>query len=298
MGNALYQTDCPGLTLLKRGKVRDLYDLGENLLIVATDRLSAFDVVMDDPIPDKGIILTQLSFFWFEALKDVVDNHIITGDVEKYPEVCQAHADQLRGRSMLVRKVQPLPIECVVRGYISGSGWKSYQQNGAVCGIRLPDGLRESDKLPEPLFTPSTKAEVGEHDENIDFEQTTAMIGRPLAEAVRSHSLAIYKRGASLAAAKGIIIADTKFEFGRIDDRLLLIDEVLTPDSSRFWPQSTYQPGGAQSSFDKQYFRDYLLSLGWQQQPPPPKLPEDVIQATRERYLEALELLTGSRHGL
>ncbi len=291
---AVIQTHFPELSLKNRGKVRDIYDLGEHLLIVATDRISAFDVVMNEPIPDKGKVLTQISLFWYEIMKDIVSNHLITADVSAYPAACRPHAKELEGRSMLVRKAKPLPIECVVRGYLSGSGWNSYKKNGTVCGIPLPEGLRESDKLPEPLFTPSTKEEVG-HDINIDFDETVRRIGKPLAERIRDLSLAIYMKGAALALEKGIIIADTKFEFGLVGDELILIDEVLTPDSSRFWPKDRYEPGRGQDSFDKQYLRDYLLSLDWNQQPPPPPLPETVIVNTRRKYIEALQKLTG-RH--
>ncbi len=298
MAPAIRETDFPELNLLKRGKVRDMYDLGDNLLMVATDRLSAFDVVMPDPIPDKGIILTQISLFWFEFMQALIPNHVIASQVEDFPEACQSYAEMLRGRSMLIRKTTPLAIECVVRGYISGSGWKSYQESGSICGIQLPGGLKESDQLPEPIFTPSTKAEQGDHDINIDFDQAADIVGRPLAEKVRDLSLAIYARGSALAAEKGIIIADTKFEFGQIGDDIILIDEVLTPDSSRFWPKETYAPGGAQKSFDKQYVRDHLLTLDWDKTPPGPTLPETVIKNTRQKYLDALIQLTGSNYGL
>jgi len=291
------QTDFKDLKLLKRGKVRDIYDLGENLLMVATDRISAFDVVMPDPIPDKGIILTQISLYWFEIMKSIVRNHVISADVAEFPAICQPYADTLRGRSMLVRKTEPLPIECVVRGYISGSGWKSYQESQTVCGIALPSGLKESDQLPEPIFTPSTKEELGAHDINIDFEETVKRIGIDLASKVKEISLAIYKKGAELASEKGIIIADTKFEFGRTGSELILIDEVLTPDSSRFWPKDTYQPGGSQKSYDKQYVRDHLISINYNRQPPGPPLPENIIRNTRKKYLEALTQLTGDNHG-
>ncbi|MEW6077787.1 MAG: phosphoribosylaminoimidazolesuccinocarboxamide synthase [Thermodesulfobacteriota bacterium] len=289
---AVYQTDFPGLPLLKRGKVRDVYDLGDKLLIVATDRLSAFDVVMPDPVPEKGKILTQISLFWFEQMKDLVGNHLISSRVEDYPEICRPYADVLAGRSMLVKKARPLAIECVVRGYISGSGWNDYRKNGSVCGIALPAGLRESDRLPEPLFTPSTKADAGEHDVNISFEEAVALAGKDAAEAARDLSLAVYRRGVSIAEKRGIIIADTKFEFGYVNDELILIDEILTPDSSRFWPMEKYRPGGAQESFDKQFVRDYLLSLDWDKTPPAPSLPEDVIRITQSKYQEALRLLT------
>ena len=292
------ETDFEGLTLLKRGKVRDVYDLGENLLMVATDRISAFDVVMPDPVPDKGIILTQISLYWFEIMKPIIENHVVSADVADFPAACQPYSESLRGRSMLVKKTAPLEIECVVRGYISGSGWKSYQESGTVCGIALPPGLQESDKLPEPIFTPSTKAELGEHDINIDFEEAAKIVGKELAAKVRDLSLAIYKKGADLANEKKIIIADTKFEFGLVGDKLILIDEILTPDSSRFWPKETYQPGGPQLSFDKQYVRDHLLDIKWEKKPPAPKLPEEIIRNTRGKYLEALQQLTGDSHGL
>jgi phosphoribosylaminoimidazole-succinocarboxamide synthase len=292
------QTDFKDLKLVKRGKVRDMYDLGEHLLMVASDRMSAFDVVMPHPIPDKGIILTQISLYWFEIMKPIVENHVISADVSEYPAICKPYADILRGRSMLVKKTQPLPVECVVRGYISGSGWKSYQESETVCGISLPSGLRESDKLPQPIFTPSTKEELGAHDINIDFDETVRRIGSDLAARVKELSLTIYQKGADMADEKNIIIADTKFEFGKVGDDLILIDEVLTPDSSRFWPKETYQPGGSQQSFDKQYLRDYLISIKWNKQPPAPSLPKEIIYNTRKKYLEALTQLTGDSHGL
>ena len=292
MGSTVYQTDFPGLNLLKRGKVRDVYDLDDKLLIVASDRLSAFDVVMPDPVPEKGRILTQISLFWFEQMKDLVDNHLISSNVEDYPDSCRPYADVLAGRSMLVKKARPLAIECVVRGYLSGSGWKDYQKTNSVCGIPLPAGLRESDRLPEPIFTPSTKADIGEHDVNISFEEAVNLVGKDAAEAAKQLSLAVYQKGVRIAEQRGIIIADTKFEFGYVDGELLLIDEILTPDSSRFWPMDSYRPGGAQASFDKQYVRDYLLSLDWDKTPPAPSLPEDVISETRRKYEEALRLLT------
>jgi phosphoribosylaminoimidazole-succinocarboxamide synthase len=298
MKTPVSETDFQDLNLIKRGKVRDIYDLGENLLMVATDRISAFDVVMPDPVPDKGIILTQISLYWFEIMKSIIENHVVSANVNDYPAVCQPYAETLRGRSMLVKKTEPLSIECVVRGYISGSGWKSYQETGSVCGINLPEALRESDKLPEPIFTPSTKEELGAHDINIDFAEAEKRIGKDLASKVSDLSLAIYKKGSEMAAEKEIIIADTKFEFGLLGDELILIDEVLTPDSSRFWPKDTYQPGGSQQSFDKQYVRDHLLSIKWNKQPPAPLLPEDIIRNTRKKYLEALTRLTGDSYGL
>ena len=298
MKTPVSKTDFQDLNLIKRGKVRDIYDLGDNLLMVATDRISAFDVVMPDPVPDKGIILTQISLYWFEIMKPIIQNHVISANVNDYPAVCRPHAETLRGRSMLVKKTDPLSIECVVRGYISGSGWKSYQETGSVCGINLPEGLRESDKLPEPIFTPSTKEELGAHDINIDFAEAETRIGKALASKVKALSLAIYRKGSEMAAEKEIIIADTKFEFGLMGDELILIDEVLTPDSSRFWPKDTYRPGGSQQSFDKQYVRDHLLSIKWNKQPPAPSLPEDIIRNTRKKYLEALTQLTGDNYGL
>lgn len=287
------KTDFNDIPLLRRGKVRDVYEIEDKLLIVASDRMSAFDVVMDDPIPDKGSILTGISLFWFEKLESMVENHIISSSPGRYPEICRKYAAELEHRSMLVKKTEPLPVECIVRGYISGSGWKEYQKTGAVCGITLPKGLRESEQLPEPIFTPSTKAEEGMHDENIDFETAVGLLGRDTAEEVRRLSLEIYKFGRELAAQKGIIVADTKFEFGIKDGRLILIDEVLTPDSSRFWPMDTYAPGGPQKSFDKQFLRDYLIRIKWPKTPPPPKLPEEIIAKTRKKYLDALERLTG-----
>jgi phosphoribosylaminoimidazole-succinocarboxamide synthase len=298
MKQPISQTEFAGLQLLKRGKVRDMYDLGEHLLMVATDRISAFDVVMTEPIPDKGIILTQISLFWFELMKPVVANHVVSSNVDDYPKSCRPYAQVLQGRSLLVRKAAPLPIECVARGYISGSGWSAYKESGEVCGIKLPAGLKESDRLPEPIFTPATKEEVGMHDINIDFEETQKRIGRELAERVRELTLRIYQKGAAFAETKGILIADTKFEFGLVGGELILIDELLTPDSSRFWPKASYTPGGAQQSYDKQYMRDYLVSTRWNKTPPPPPLPEEVIRNTRLKYLEALKQLSGSRHGL
>jgi phosphoribosylaminoimidazole-succinocarboxamide synthase len=266
--------------------------------MVATDRISAFDVVMTEPIPDKGVILTQISLFWFEQMKPIVANHVVTGNVDEYPKSCRPYARELKGRSLLVKKAAPLSIECVARGYISGSGWTSYQASGEICGIKLPAGLKESERLPEPIFTPATKEELGAHDINIDFEEAKKRVGRELAERVRELTLAIYRAGAALAETKGIIIADTKFEFGLVGDQLILIDELLTPDSSRFWPKASYAPGGAQQSYDKQYLRDYLLSTRWNKTPPPPPLPDEVIRGTRQKYLEALKQLSGSGHGL
>ena len=296
--HTVFETDFNDLNLVKRGKVRDIYDLGDTLLMVVTDRISAFDVVMPDQLPDKGIILTQISLFWFDVMESIIQNHVITANVDEYPEICRPYADSLRGRSMLVKKADPLPVECIARGYISGSGWKSYQKSGDVCGIKLPPGLKESEKLPQPIFTPSTKADEGLHDINIKFSEAENLIGKSLAGRVKELTLAIYKKGAELAADRGIIIADTKFEFGLIGNDLILIDEVLTPDSSRFWPKTSYKPGGAQKSFDKQYLRDYLNALNWDKTPPGPSLPEEIITKTRSKYLEALTLLTESNHGL
>ena len=288
------ETHLPALGPVRRGKVRDVYTLADgNLLLIATDRISAFDVVMDDPIPDKGKILNQISAYWFQRCQNLVSNHVISTDIREFPPECRQYADMLAGRSMLVRQARPLPIECIVRGYLAGSGWQEYQETGAICGEKLPPGLRESERLPAPIFTPSTKAELGVHDENIPFAAVIDKIGASLAQQVRDLSLAIYNLAHNEAEAKGIIIADTKFEFGLIGDQLTLIDEVLTPDSSRFWPQSDFQPGRSQKSFDKQYLRDYLLSLDWNKQPPPPPLPPEVITNTRQKYLEALRLLTG-----
>ena len=291
-------TSLAGLGPRRQGKVRDIYDLGDQLLLVATDRISAFDVVMAEPITDKGRILTRLSAFWFRHLADLTPNHLVSLKVEEFPPACRPFQDLLEGRAMLVRKCKPLPVECIVRGYLSGSGWAEYRQSGAIGGLPLPPGLVESQKLPEPIFTPSTKAELGTHDENISFAAMASQIGAPLAARVRDLSLAIYRRALAWAEPRGIIIADTKFEFGLADgadEKLLLIDEVLTPDSSRFWPQEDYRPGGPQKSYDKQYLRDYLESLGWNKQPPPPPLPADVIANTRARYLQALEALTGEK---
>lgn len=298
MAPTLIETHFEELHLIKRGKVRDIYDLGDELLMVATDRISAFDVVMPNPIPEKGKILTQISLFWFDIMGSLLPNHVISSNVDEYPVICRPYAQALRGRSMLVKKADPLPIECIVRGYISGSGWKDYQVSGEICGIKLPEGLKESDPFPDPLFTPSTKAETGLHDVNINFDETTKKIGKDLAQKVRTLSLAIYKKGADLAYEKGIIIADTKFEFGLFKDELILIDEVLTPDSSRFWPKSSYQPGGPQRSFDKQYLRDYLISINWDRTPPAPSLPENVITNTRQKYLEAFKRLADTSYAL
>ncbi len=286
-------TEFKSLTLKGRGKVRDIYDLGDRLLIVATDRISAFDVVMPNPIPDKGKILTQLSHFWFNLTKDIVANHVLSTEVGDYPEACQPYQEILKSRSMLVVKTEVLPVECVVRGYLSGSGWEEYRKTGEICGIQLPKGLRESTKLEEPIFTPATKAEMGLHDENITFEKFEKKVGKDLALKVRSISLAIYKKARDFAELRGILIADTKMEFGLKGEKLILIDELLTPDSSRFWPKDEYQPGGPQKSFDKQFLRDYLLSIHWDKNPPAPQLPEEIVKKTREKYLEAYERLVG-----
>ncbi len=290
---AISETEFKGVRLLHRGKVRDIYDAGDMILIVATDRLSAFDVVLPTPIPDKGRILTQLSLFWFDKLGHIVPNHLVTADVKDYPPEFQPYSNILEGRSMLVKKAEPLPIECIVRGYITGSGWKDYQKTGSICGIKLPAGLKESERLPEPLFTPSTKAEAGSHDENISFEQAVSRTGRDLAQQARDASLRLYTEAADYALKKGIIIADTKFEFGVIDGQLMLIDEVLTPDSSRFWPVEGYQPGQSQPSFDKQFVRDYLESISWNKTPPGPELPSEIVERTRKRYQEAYDRLAG-----
>ena len=286
----VWETSLPGIQFVNRGKVRDLYEVGGRLLIVATDRLSAFDVVLSTPIPDKGRVLTQLSLFWFDMLHDVIPNHVLTA--ADFPPELGAYREQLNGRAMLCQKTNPLPVECVVRGYLSGSGWKDYRATGKVCGISLPAGLRESERLPQAIFTPSTKATAG-HDENISFDEAVSRIGGELAERVRAISLDIYSRAAAYAEPRGIILADTKFEFGLAGDQLIWIDEALTPDSSRFWPADGYQPGRAQPSFDKQYVRDYLERIGWNKQPPGPELPPEVVEATRAKYREAYRQLTG-----
>ena len=284
------ETQFAGLTPAARGKVRDIYDLGDKLLIVATDRLSAFDVILPTPIPDKGRVLTQLSLFWFNLLKDVIPNHVLSST--DFPAPFDKFTDDLAGRSMVVRKTKPLPIECVVRGYVSGSGWREYSATGKICSIALPSGLRESDRLPAPIFTPATKAASG-HDENISFEKAASLIGNALAEKVRTVSLEIYNRAAAYAEPRGIILADTKFEFGLLNNDLIWIDEALTPDSSRFWPAAQYQPGGPQPSFDKQFVRDYLERMQWPKTPPGPELPPEVVGATRAKYREAFRILTG-----
>jgi phosphoribosylaminoimidazole-succinocarboxamide synthase len=288
----ILETDLRGVERHGRGKVRDVYRIGDSLLIVATDRISAFDYILGTGIPDKGRVLTQLSIFWFDFLRDLTPNHFLTGRVEDYPPPLAQFRDQLEGRSMLVKRARMVEIECVARGYLSGSGWKEYRQSGTVCGIRLPAGLSESEKLPEPIFTPSTKATTG-HDENISFEAACSLVGEDLAKRLRDLTLAIYQRAARYAETRGIIIADTKFEFGFVGDELVLGDEVLTPDSSRFWPADTYRPGGAQLSFDKQYVRDYLESIHWNKQPPAPSLPDGVAARTGEKYRQAYRVLTG-----
>jgi phosphoribosylaminoimidazole-succinocarboxamide synthase len=291
--DAVIQTDFPELEPYASGKVRDVYTLDNNhLLFVATDRISAFDYVLATGIPQKGRVLTQMSVFWFEFLHDLVPNHMVTTDTDRYPAALRKYADQLRGRSMLVNRAEMFPVECVVRGYISGSAWKEYKASGAVCGIQLPQGLKESDQLPEPIFTPATKATSG-HDENISFEQMAKLIGADLSTQLRDVSLAIYKKASDYARQRGVIIADTKFEFGRTAAGITLADEVLTPDSSRFWPADKYQPGKAQESFDKQYVRDYLEEIRWNKQPPAPALPAEVARKTSEKYLEAYRQITG-----
>jgi phosphoribosylaminoimidazole-succinocarboxamide synthase len=281
-----------GLSLFNRGKVRDMYDLGDRLLMVASDRISAFDVILPTLIPNKGRILTELSAYWFGVMKDIVPNHLITTHVDQFPASCQPHKAFLAGRSMLVKKSRPAPVECVVRGYLAGSGWKDYQSSGQVCGVALPRGLLEASRLDEPIFTPATKAPVGEHDINITFEQMRDSVGRRIAEKLRDTTIAIYRRAREIAEKKGIIIADTKFEFGIEGDGLMLIDEVLTPDSSRFWPADSYTAGRTPESFDKQFVRDYLMNLPWDMNSPPPPLPPEIVQMTEEKYTEALRRLT------
>jgi len=292
MSQPVMRTGFSELKLLARGKVRDIYDLGDKLLLVASDRISAFDVVMNEPIPGKGRILTTISAFWFHQMTDIIGNHLISTDVSEFPSVCQPFADVLEGRSMLVKKARPLPVECIVRGYISGSAWKEYQNTGSICGIKLPAGMKESERLAEPIFTPSTKGEVGTHDENISFDKMVELCGPVLADQARAATLKIYARARGVADEKGMIIADTKFEFGTLDDKLIIIDECLTPDSSRFWPKKTYQPGRPQPSFDKQFLRDYLEKLDWNKAAPPPPLPEGIIKKTAEMYQKALVQLT------
>lgn len=295
MSTAVTATDCPDLNLLHRGKVRDMYEIPghpDKLLMVATDRISAYDVVMADPIPGKGKVLTEISLFWFKLLGDIIPNHLISADINEFPEVCHQYRDQLEGRSMLVKKTKVVPIECIVRGYISGSFWSAYKKDTTVCGFKLPAGMQESDKFPEPLFTPSTKAEQGLHDENISIARMEELVGKELTAKMAAASVQLYQRAADYAQTKGILIADTKFEMGMDGDQLILIDEVLTPDSSRFWPFDQYTPGKGQPSFDKQFLRDYLSSLDWDKQPPPPPLPAEILEKTKSRYEEAQVKLT------
>ena len=289
----IISTDFQGLNLIHRGKVRDLYEVDDKLLMVATDRISAFDVVMNEPIPDKGLVLTRLSLFWFDYLKDVIANHLITADVDEYPSSCQPYKEDLRGRSMLVKKAKPLPVECIVRGYISGSFWQAYQKSENVCGFTLPYGMVESDKFERPLFTPSTKADQGEHDENISIARMEDLVGKEETAKIVDVCTNLYQKAADFAFTRGIIIADTKFELGWFDGQLILIDEVLTPDSSRFWPLDQYQAGKGQPSFDKQFLRDYLSSLAWDKQPPAPALPDEIVDKTGARYAEAVERIIG-----
>lgn len=292
LATPVLETTLPGLTVHRRGKVRDVYEVGDALLMVATDRISAFDYVLGSAIPDKGRVLTQLSAFWFDLTRTIVPNHVIDTDVNEFPASLRPFRRQLEGRSMLVTRTEPIPIECVARGYLSGSGWKDYAATGAVCGVRLPPGLEESDRLPEPIFTPATKADTG-HDVNISEHEASTRIGADLVQQLKRLTLALYARGSAHAESRGIIVADTKFEFGIADGQLLLIDEILTPDSSRFWPADRFKPGGPQPSFDKQYVRDYLESIRWNKQPPVPALPDEVVVRTREKYVEAFRLLTG-----
>lgn len=288
------KTEISTYPLLSRGKVRDIYDIDEKtLLIVTTDRMSAFDVIMDRPIPYKGVILNQITLFWMDKFKDIIPNHLVESDVDRFPAALAPWKDELEGRAVLVRKAKPLPVECIVRGYIAGSGWKDYQKTGTICGYQLPAGMRESDKLEPPLFTPSTKAELGQHDQNISPAEAARLLGEDVARKVQETTLAIYEAGRTYAASRGIIVADTKFEFGFVDGELRLIDEVLTPDSSRFWPADQYEPGHSQPSFDKQYLRDWLSVQPWDMQPPAPALPDEVVDATARRYREAYHILTG-----
>lgn len=297
MSDVVYATDLPELELVNRGKVRDIYTVPgheDTLLMVATDRISAYDVIMDDPVPGKGKILTALSLFWFDLLKDVVDNHFLTADVAEFPEICHQYREQLEGRTMLVKKSEPLPVECIVRGYISGSFWSAYKKDTNVCGIDLPEGLLESQRFETPLFTPSTKAAVGDHDVNIPYYEMEDLVGRDRAREMSEICIALYSKAAAYAEKKGIIIADTKFELGLVGDKIILIDEVLTPDSSRFWPLDQYEPGKGQPSYDKQFLRDYLSSLEWDKTPPGPRLPLDIIEKTKARYEEALQQITAA----
>jgi phosphoribosylaminoimidazole-succinocarboxamide synthase len=286
-------TKFTGIDLFKRGKVRDVYSIEDKLLVVSTDRISCFDVVLPTCIPDKGSVLTRISMFWFDFTRDIIPNHFLTANVDEYPAKLKENEDTLRGRSMLVKKARPLPVECIVRGYLSGSGWKEYQKQQSICGIKLQPGLKESDKLPEPIFTPSTKEDAG-HDINVSQAFVEKAIGKDVTEKIRNASIVLYNKASAYAESKGIIIADTKFEFGIYDDKIILIDEVLTPDSSRFWPRDRYKPGGAQPSFDKQFVRDYLETLDWDKTPPAPELPDDIVHKTREKYVQAFEMLTGA----
>ncbi|MDI6800625.1 MAG: phosphoribosylaminoimidazolesuccinocarboxamide synthase [Thermodesulfovibrionales bacterium] len=291
MADVIMETNLSDIKLLRRGKVRDVYEIDDYLLIVATDRISAFDVVLPNGIPDKGKVLTQISIYWFSQMKDIIENHIVATDIKHYPQILHKYKDSLGGRSMLVKKAKPMPVECIVRGYLSGSGWKEYKEKGTVCGIKLPEGLVESSRIDEPIFTPSTKAEEG-HDINISFDEMKKIVGNEIAEKLKDSSLAVYKKAREIAEKKGIIIADTKMEFGMYNDKLILIDELLTPDSSRFWSIKDYQPGKSQDSFDKQIVRDYLLTLDWNQTYPGPVLPEEIVAKTAARYREILEILT------
>ena len=293
MSISVTETNFADLKLIHRGKVRDLYEVEDKLLMVATDRISAYDVVMNEPIPNKGRVLTTLSLFWFDFLRDIVPNHLITAEVDEFPAVCHPYREQLEGRSMLVKKAEPLPVECIVRGYISGSFWKAYQKDTTVCGFKLPAGMQESEKFPQVLFTPSTKAEQGLHDENISLEQMEEILGKEQTSKIAGICIGIYEKASDYARTKGIIIADTKFELGMYEGELILIDEVLTPDSSRFWPEDQYKTGGGQPSFDKQFLRDYLATLDWDKTPPAPTLPEDILEKSGARYLEAVERITG-----
>lgn len=293
MEKVILQTNYEDIKLVKRGKVRDIYEIDDKYLLVSSDRLSAFDVIMNEGIPKKGRVLTKISEFWFDYVNDQIENHIISTNVDEYPEVCHKYKDDLYGRSMLVKKAELIPLECIVRGYISGSGWKEYQQKGSICGIGLPSGLVESEKLSEPIFTPSTKAEIGDHDENISEEQAIEIVGKETYEFLKSTTINIYKKASEFASQKGIILADTKMEFGYYNGKIILIDELLTPDSSRFWPIEDYEKGRAQMSYDKQYVRDYLLSVDFNKQPPAPTLPDEVINNTSDKYVQALNKLTG-----
>lgn len=293
--NVVLETNFPDLKLFKKGKVREIYDLGENYLIVVSDRLSAFDVIMGQGIPLKGTVLTKISEFWFNYCRDIIPNHVVSTKVSDYPAECRKYADILEGRSMLVKKAEVIPIECIVRGYITGSGWNDYKATGKVCGIELPKGLQDSEKLPEPIFTPSTKAEIGEHDENITGERAIEIVGKDIFEKIKSSTINVYKKAAEFALTKGIIIADTKMEFGIYNGEVILVDELLTPDSSRFWPLDKYEKGKSQDSYDKQYVRDYLISIKFNKKPPAPQLPDEVIKVTTGKYKEALYKLTGEK---